>query len=75
VHVPGVGVMDQFQFLQAAHPIGLFGAEQVPLSGMHAQDLSGRRDLEALSGAAMRLEFKLLDLFGHEQFLSVFFLS
>jgi hypothetical protein len=70
MHVPGVGVMDQLQFLQAAHPIGLLGAEQVPLSGMHAHDFPGRRDLKALGGSAMRLEFKLLYLFGHEHYLS-----
>jgi hypothetical protein len=72
VNVPGVGVMDQLQFLQAAHAIGPLGAEQVPLSGMHAQDFSGRRNFEALGGAAMRLEFKLLYLFGHEHYLSEF---
>ncbi len=66
----GVRRMDQLQFLQPAHPVGLFGAQQVPLPGMHSQDFSCRRNLETLSGAAMRLQLELLYfLFCHQHYL------
>ena len=68
--VAGVGRMNLFHFFQAAHPVSLFGAQQVPLAGMHAHHFSRRRDLKPLGGAAMRLELELLWLFSHENFLS-----
>ena len=64
-----------FHFFQAAHPVGLLGAQQVPLAGMHAHHFSRRRDFKALGGAAMRLELELLCLFCHERFLSEVLLS
>jgi hypothetical protein len=67
-----VGMMNLFQFFQAAHPVGLFGAEQVALAGMHAHHFPRGRNLEAFCGAAMRLELELLYLFCHERFLSKF---
>jgi hypothetical protein len=72
VHVLGVGGVHLSHFLQAAHAIGFFGAEQVPLAGMHAHDFSGRSNLETLGGAAVRLEFELLYLFCHELDLTGF---
>jgi hypothetical protein len=63
-------MMDQLQFLQPAHPVGPFGAQQVPLPGMHTQNFSGRRNLETLGGAAMRLQLELLYfLFCHQHYL------
>jgi hypothetical protein len=38
---------------------------------MHAHHFSGRSDLKALGGAAMRLELEFLCLFCHERFLSM----
>jgi hypothetical protein len=54
VDVLKVRMMNLPQLLEPAHPIGLLGAQQVPFAGMHSHDLSGRSDLEALGGAAMR---------------------
>jgi hypothetical protein len=68
-----VGMMNLFQFFQAAHPVGLFGAEQVALAGMHAHHFPRGRNLEAFCGAAMRLELELLYLFCHKRFLSEIF--
>jgi hypothetical protein len=63
-------MMDELQFLQPAHPVGPFGAQQVPLPGMHPQNFSGRRNLETLGGAAMRLQLELLYfLFCHQHYL------
>jgi hypothetical protein len=63
-------MMDQFQFFQPAHPVGSFGAQQVPFPGMHSQDFSGRRNLETLGGAAMRLQLEFLYLlFCHQRYL------
>src|SRR4029077_1822679 len=70
VDVAGVRRMNLFHFFQAAHPVGLFGAQQVPLTGMHAHHFSRRGDLKPLGGAAMSLELELLYLFCHERFLS-----
>src|ERR1700694_1134850 len=70
MNVLGVRMMDQFQFLQPAHPVALLSAQQVPLPGMHSQDFSGRRNLKTLGGAAMRLQFELLHLFFcHQHYL------
>jgi hypothetical protein len=66
-------MMNLFQFFQAAHPVGLFSAEQVPLAGMHAHYFSRGRNLKAFGGAAMRLELELLYLFCHKRFLSEIF--
>jgi hypothetical protein len=60
-------MMHELQFLQPAHPVGPFGAQQVPLAGMHTKDFSGRRNLETLGGAAMRLQLELLYLFFRHQ--------
>ena len=68
-----VSRMNLYQFFQAAHPIGLFGAQQVPLAGMHAHHFSRRRDLKTLGGASVRLELKLFYFFCHERFLSEIF--
>jgi hypothetical protein len=68
--VAGVGRMNLFHFFQAAHPVRFFGAQEVPLAGMHAHHFSCCRDLKPLGGAAMRLELELLWLFSHENFLS-----
>jgi hypothetical protein len=63
-------MMHKLQFLQPAHPVGPFGAQQVPLPGMHTQNFSGRRNLETLGGAAMRLQLELLYfLFCHQHYL------
>ena len=75
VNVAGVGRRNQFHFLQAAHAVGLFGAQQVALAGMHAHHFSCRRDLEPLGCAAMRLQFELLYFFCHKYFLSEILLS
>jgi hypothetical protein len=75
VDIAGVGRMNLFHFFQAAHPVCLFGSQQVPLAGVHAHHFSCRRDLKPLGGAAMRLEFELLWLFSHENFLSEILLS
>jgi len=72
VDVAGIRRMNLLHFLQAPHPVGFFGAQQVALAGMHTHDFSGRRDLEALGRAAMCLELKLLHLFCHKRFLSKF---
>src|SRR5258708_30270262 len=61
-HLPGlgqVGFVDQRQLLELAHALGSLGAQQVALAGMHAQNLAGRGDLEALLRAAMGLELQL----------------
>jgi len=61
-HLPGlgqVGLVDQRQLLELAHALGSLGAQQVALAGMHAQNLAGRGDLEALLRAAMGLELNL----------------
>ncbi len=58
-HLPGlgqVGLVDQRQLLELAHALGSLGAQQVALAGMHAQNLAGRGDLEALLRAAMGAE-------------------
>jgi hypothetical protein len=75
VDVAGVGGMNLLHFFQAAHPVGFFGAQQVPFAGMHAHHFSRRRDLKPLGGAAMRLELEFLWLFSHENFLSEILLS
>src|SRR5207245_11211071 len=49
---------DQGALLQLAHAALGFGAHQVTLAGVPALDLAVRRELEALSGAAMRLQFQ-----------------
>jgi hypothetical protein len=69
MNVLGVRRMHQLQFLQPAHPVGLLGAQQVPLPGMHSQNFSRRRDLETLGGAPMRLQLELLYLFCHKCYL------
>ena len=71
--VARIGRMNQFHFFQAAHAIGFLGAKQVPLAGVHPQNFSGRRNLEPLSGAAVRLKFQLLCLFRHEPILAQIF--
>lgn len=64
--------MHQFQFLQPAHPVGPFGAQQVALPGMHSQDFPRRRNLKTLGGAAMRLQLELLYLFFcHQHYLAI----
>jgi hypothetical protein len=45
------------QFLQPPHSIGGFRPQQMPLAGMHSQNLAGFRDLESLGGSAMRFNF------------------
>ena len=68
-----VRIVNSRHLFQAAHPVGLFGAEQVSLAGVHAHHFSGRRDLEALGGASMRLELELLYLFlRHNRYLAEF---
>jgi len=62
--------MNLFHFFQAAHPVGLLGAQQVALAGMHSHHFSGRRNLKPFGGTAMRLELELLYLFSHEHYLS-----
>jgi len=55
-HPPDVGYIrriDQGQLLQAAHALRQLGAQQVTLTGMHAQYLAIRSDLESLRGSAM----------------------
>jgi len=59
-HLHGLGVIsvaDLGQLLEFAHPFGRFGSEQVPLAGMHADQLAGAGDLKTLGGAAMGLQF------------------
>ena len=68
--VAGVRRMNLFHFFQPPHPVGLLGAQQVPLAGVHAHHFSRRRDLEPLGGPAMRLELELLYFFSHDRFLS-----
>jgi hypothetical protein len=62
--------MNLAHLLQAPHAVCFLGAQQVPLAGMHAHDFSGRSNLKALGGSAMRFQLKFLYLFCHERFLS-----
>ena len=39
---------------EAAHALGLLGAQQMAFAGMMAHDFAGGSELEALGGAAMR---------------------
>jgi len=51
-----VGVIDLRELLEFAHALGGLGAEQVALARMHAEQLAGSGQLEALGGAAMGFE-------------------
>ena len=51
-----IGFADPGQLFELTHALGLFGAEQVALAGVHANQLAGAGNLEALGGAAMGLE-------------------
>jgi len=48
-----IGVIDLRELLEFTHPLGGLGAEQVALAGMHAEQLAGGGQLEALGGATM----------------------
>ena len=51
-----IGRADRRQLLQLAHAAGGLEAGKVALGGVAAQNFAGRGDLEALAGAAMRLQ-------------------
>jgi hypothetical protein len=73
MNVLSIRWMDMRHLLQPAHPVGFLGAQQVPLSGVHTHYFSCGRNLKALGGAAVRLQFELLGLFSHKRYLVNFF--
>jgi hypothetical protein len=62
LHRGDVSRADQGQLLELAHAAGALGAGEMAFAGMRANDFAGRREFEALGGAAMR--FQLLFWFG-----------
>src|SRR5260370_16005248 len=50
--------VDQRQLLELAHAAGGFGTHQMALAGVPALDFAIRRELEALPGAAVGLQFQ-----------------
>jgi len=59
LHRGYVSRVDQGQLFELAHAAGAFGAGEMAFAGMRADDLAGRRELEALGGAAMRFQLLL----------------
>jgi len=57
--------IDLRQLLQTAHTLRELGSQQMPLAGMHAQNLAVGGDLESFPSAAMRLQLTFLLLFRH----------
>jgi hypothetical protein len=53
----GVGRIDYQRLPEMPHPLGTLGAREVALPGTSPHEFSRRSHLEALRGAAMRLEF------------------
>src|ERR1700730_5010800 len=54
-----VGLAYKRQLLELTHTALLLRSGEMALAGVHANDLAGRSDLEALGGAAMRFQFLL----------------
>jgi hypothetical protein len=54
-----VGRTHERQLLELTHAALLLRSGKMALAGVHANDLAGRGNLEALGGAAMRFEFLL----------------
>jgi hypothetical protein len=53
----GIDRIDQGRLLQMAHTLGFLRTHQVTLAGMPSDYLAATRNLEALGGAAMGLQF------------------
>jgi hypothetical protein len=51
-----IGLAHERQLFELAHAAGLFCAEQVAFTGVHALDLAGGGDLKAFVRAAVRLQ-------------------
>ena len=69
-HLHGLGLIslvDLGHLFELAHTTGGLGAEQVALSGVHAENLAGAGYLKALGGSAMsfQLQFRFRSVAWH----------